>query len=205
MIYIWSSGHLTKITAMLIYVKNSLKIFFTEPEVSWLWNLAHSTWALQSLYKWWSGVDIDLFYNKVNFVHLGFYLGKICPQFQSVSSQKPLDRLKSDLKQNICALREHKNHNHKSDCNMSWSHDHDGQKNLLLKNHRTDWSQISYGISMPRGNKSLYNWSWSQDQDGRHGHIWKKTFKNLFFSRTISQITLKLAHSKRALSPTKVL
>ena len=40
--------------------------------------------------------------NKVNFVHLDFYIGKVRPYFQIAFPQEPLDRL------NIYASREQK-------------------------------------------------------------------------------------------------
>ena len=45
-------------------------------------------------------VDIDLFYNKVNFVQLGFYIGKVRPHFQT-SPQKLLDQLKTDFMEHL--------------------------------------------------------------------------------------------------------
>ena len=45
-------------------------------------------------------------------------------------------------------------------------------KHLLLRNRLADQSQILCGVSLGRGNESLYKWSRSQDQDGRHAHIW---------------------------------
>ena len=40
------------------------------------WYAALGTWALPSLFKWWHLVDLDLFYSKVKFSHLGFGIGK---------------------------------------------------------------------------------------------------------------------------------
>ena len=37
-----------------------------------IWHVAWGTQALQSLYKWWPWVDLDLFYIKVKFAILGF-------------------------------------------------------------------------------------------------------------------------------------
>ena len=92
---------MTKMAAILIYGKNPLKIFFSRTIGQMTLKLGARQKGLelyiQSLYKWWSWVDLDLFYNQVNFVHLGFYIGKVCPYFQTVSSQKPWDQLKSDL------------------------------------------------------------------------------------------------------------
>ena len=53
---------MTKMVAMPIYVKTFKKILFFR----WPWNLAHSKMTLH-----WP----NIFYNKVNFVHLGFYIG----------------------------------------------------------------------------------------------------------------------------------
>ena len=47
-------------------------------------------------------------------------------------------------------------------------------KNLLLRNHWANQSQISYGASIEWGNESLFNWSRSHNQDGRHAHLWYK-------------------------------
>ena len=40
------------------------------------WFAASGTQALQSLYKWWSWVDLDLFYGKVKFGRLYVWMGK---------------------------------------------------------------------------------------------------------------------------------
>ena len=40
------------------------------------WHVALGTQALQSLYKWWPWVDLDLFYGKVKFGPLCFCMGK---------------------------------------------------------------------------------------------------------------------------------
>ena len=40
------------------------------------WYAALGTQALQSFYKWWPWVDLDLFYGKVKFGKLGFSKGK---------------------------------------------------------------------------------------------------------------------------------
>ena len=40
------------------------------------WLVALATQALQSLYKWWPWVDLDLCYGKVKFGNLGFSIGK---------------------------------------------------------------------------------------------------------------------------------
>ena len=40
------------------------------------WHVALGTQALQSLYKWWPWIDLDLFYGKVKFGPLCFCMGK---------------------------------------------------------------------------------------------------------------------------------
>ena len=40
------------------------------------WHVAFGTQALQSLYKWWPWVDLDLFYGKVKLGHLYVWMGK---------------------------------------------------------------------------------------------------------------------------------
>ena len=40
------------------------------------WHVALGTQAPQSLYKWWSWVDLDLFYGKVKLGHLYVWMGK---------------------------------------------------------------------------------------------------------------------------------
>ena len=42
----------------------------------------------------------------------------------------------------------------------------------LLPNHFANQSQILYGNSMGRGNKSLFMESGSHELDGSHAHIW---------------------------------
>ena len=53
---------MTKMATMSICGKKPLKIFYRQP-----WYKALGTQALQSLFKWWSWVDHDLLYGKVNF------------------------------------------------------------------------------------------------------------------------------------------
>ena len=51
----------------------------------------------------------------------------------------------------------------------SWSY---MLKDLLLRNHFANQSQILCGASLGRGNEILFAASGSHDQDGRHAHIW---------------------------------
>ena len=112
---------MNKVAALPIYGKNPLKILFsrTMSDYHETWLTAKGTWVLQKLYKWWPWFDLDLFYNKVIFVHFGFYIGKVRPHFQ-ISPKKPLDKLKADFMWNIYASQE------QSLYNWSWPHDQDG-------------------------------------------------------------------------------
>ena len=63
---------------MPIYGKNLKKSSAPDP-LGWLpWNLVCSIWGLtpSSLYKWWTWVDLDLFYGNVKFGHWGFWMEK---------------------------------------------------------------------------------------------------------------------------------
>ena len=59
---------MTKMAAMPIYNKKNSSVPY---DIETL-HTAIETLALLILYKRLSWVDLDLFYNKVNFVHLGF-------------------------------------------------------------------------------------------------------------------------------------
>ena len=77
-IYINGPGHMTKMAAMPIYGK-TLKSLLLQNQKSYdleTWHVALGTQALQSLYKWWPWVDLDLFYGKVKFGSLCFCMGK---------------------------------------------------------------------------------------------------------------------------------
>ena len=59
-------------------VKNIQKSSSSEPKGQWPCGLVFSTgpWAHHSLFKWWPYVDLDLFYSKVKFGVLCFYMTK---------------------------------------------------------------------------------------------------------------------------------
>ena len=78
-IYWHDAGHMTKMAAMPIYGKNPSKIFFSGtggPISKKPWSVALVTPAHHGLFKWWSWVDLDLFYGKVKFGNLGFSIEK---------------------------------------------------------------------------------------------------------------------------------
>ena len=53
-------------------------------------------------------LTLTYFTTKINFVCLGFYIGKVRPHFQTSSPQNPKDRLKSDFIWSIFGSREGK-------------------------------------------------------------------------------------------------
>ena len=73
-------GHMTKMATMPIYGQNLKKSFSPEPKGRW-WYAALGAQVLPSLFKWWPGDDLDLFYGKVKFEPLCFCLGKKVKQW----------------------------------------------------------------------------------------------------------------------------
>ena len=71
-------GYMTNMAAMPIYYKNLKKSSSPEPVDQWPWNLVHSIVyeITTKLFKLWPWVDLDLFYAKVKFGHIGFCMGK---------------------------------------------------------------------------------------------------------------------------------
>ena len=75
-VYINGPGHITKMAAMLKTLKNLLL------QNHWAncienWHVASRSVVLQSLYKLWPLVDLDLFYGKVNFGSMGIWMEKL--------------------------------------------------------------------------------------------------------------------------------
>ena len=77
-IYTNELGHMTNMAAMPIYGKNLKKSSSPEPIDWWPWNLVGSiVYASTTMvFKLWPWVDLDLFYTKVKFGHIGFCMGK---------------------------------------------------------------------------------------------------------------------------------
>ena len=72
-------GHMTKMAAMAIYGKNLKKKNLLQNQKAndlESWYASLGAWVLISLLKWWLWVDLDLFYGKVKFCPLCFYIGK---------------------------------------------------------------------------------------------------------------------------------
>ena len=77
-IYTNELGHMIKMAAMPIYGKKLKKSSSPEAIDRWSWNLyvALSMQLLPRLFKLWPLVELDPFYAKVKFDHIGFYMGK---------------------------------------------------------------------------------------------------------------------------------
>ena len=78
-IYTNELGHMTNMATMPIYGKNLKKIFLLQKQqVDDLetWYVALSMQVLPRLFKLLPWVDLDLFYVKVKFGHIGFCMGK---------------------------------------------------------------------------------------------------------------------------------
>ena len=74
-----NARHMNKMAAMPIYDKNPFKVFL--PLNQWnnfneTWYVASGTTANQNLLKLLPWVDLDLFFGKVKFCNLGFYIEK---------------------------------------------------------------------------------------------------------------------------------
>ena len=74
------SGHLTwPRRPPRSYGKNPSKIFFSGTQKAndlGPWYIALGPWTHQSLFKWWPWLDLDLFYGKIKFGSLCFYMEK---------------------------------------------------------------------------------------------------------------------------------
>ena len=125
-------------------VKTLWKSSSQELNDRWPWNLVYSieNWALSSLFKWWPLVDPDLFYVMIKFGHLGLLVEKRPNSgFEAHLSFWLTGKLIAwvDSVVDVCSL---------SSINIF--------KHLLLWNHRSNWSQISFGASLGwTGGKNL--------------------------------------------------
>ena len=81
-VYTSGPGLMTNMAAsmavMPIYGKTLKNIFLWNQKAADFesWCAALGTWVLPNLFKWWPWVDLDLFYGKVKFGPLCFYMGK---------------------------------------------------------------------------------------------------------------------------------
>ena len=71
-------GHMAKVAAMPIYGKKILNLLLRNQKANGLetWYATLGVQVLSSLFKLWPLVDLDLFYGKVKFGLLFFYMGK---------------------------------------------------------------------------------------------------------------------------------
>ena len=130
-------------------------------------HVASGNVVLQSLYKSWTLVDLDLFYGKVKFGNLGFSIRKRVKTFDFSEHLQPVTW--NQLKK--------------------WTHvsiEGQGHFLTLAQGHlhtklKTCFSQKPLGQSKPnfigkpfqvKGNENLSTWCCSHDQDGCHAHIW---------------------------------
>ena len=155
-------------------VKKNLKNLLLQMRKSYvliIWHAALGTQALQSLYKWWPWVALNLFYGKVKFGFLGFSIGK---------SEN------SGYFRNYCSLWseswEMQTTNWINECKWAfkvkvisglWPKVHWWfLKPVFLRNHCAIFNQILYVSFQVHGNENFCKWCWSHDQDGCHAHIW---------------------------------
>ena len=146
------------------------------------WHVASGTQALQSLYKWWPWVDLDLFYGKVKFGNLGFSIGK------SENSGFSWKVVGADiLLEDIWVLKV-------KVISWPWPMVVYIQKFKLdfLRNDCSDLNQILYESFQVQGNENLMTWCWSNDQEG-HPPIYSKNLLKIFFSGTGRLISTKLS------------
>ena len=71
-------GHMTKMALMPIYGKTLKNLFLWNQKVDDIetWYAALGARVLPSLFKWWTWVDLDLFYNKVKCALLSVSMGR---------------------------------------------------------------------------------------------------------------------------------
>ena len=164
------------------------------------WPVALGTQALQSLYKWWPWVDLDLFYRKVKLGHLYVWMGKTVIKLFNGGKLAAKDYtdwiillMKKIWPQGVVCPCPGAIYLYMT--TIFSSPEPSGSqgelivypypgvgcrrrrhqtmfKHLFLWNRFANQSQILCGASLGRGNESLYKWSRSHDQDGHHSHIW---------------------------------
>ena len=136
------------------------------------WYVALCMWVLPRLFKLSPWVDLDPFYAKVKFGHIGFCIGK---------SENYLSF------RNYCSLRSQSCLKHSAKWVLEvgwvskvkvifWPRSKVTQisklKLVFLKNSLAIWNQSSYESLKENRNENKYKWVGSHDQDGCHAHIW---------------------------------
>ena len=71
--------HMTNMAAMPIYGKTLKNLLLQNQKTNDLetWYVASCMEVLPKLFKLWPWIDLDLFYAKVKFGHIGFCMGKV--------------------------------------------------------------------------------------------------------------------------------
>ena len=157
-----------------IYGKNFKKSSSPEPLDGWPWNLV--CWScigvLPRLFKSWPWVDLDPFYAKVKFCHIGFCMGKsenylFFGNYCSLGSQSCLKHLAKCVNEVEWVSKV-------KIILWTWSKVTQISK-LILVFHRNSWAiwnQNSYESWSENGNDYLYKWVGSHDQHGHNAYIW---------------------------------
>ena len=136
------------------------------------WYVALCMRVLPKLFKLWPWVDLDPFYAKVKFGHIGFCMGKsenylFFGNYCSLGSQSCLKHLAKwvyevEWVSKVKVIL------------WFWSKVFQISKLKLvfLKNSWVIWNQNSYESLRENRNENLYKWVGSHDQHGHHAHIW---------------------------------
>ena len=165
---------MTNMAAMPIYGKNLKKSFSPDPIDQWPWNLVCSIMygSTTKLFKLWPWVDLDLFYAKVKFGHIGFCMGKsenylFFGNFCSLRSQSCLKHLAKWVNDVEWVSKVKV---------ILWPWSKVTQisklKPVFRRNIWAIWNQNSYESLRENRNENLYKWGGSHDQHGCHAHIW---------------------------------
>ena len=152
------------------YMVKTLKNLLLQNQKSYDLETLHvtsGTQVLQSLYKWWPWVDLDLFYSKVKLGHLYVWMGKTAKKSFNggkLAAKDSIDwiilLMKNIWPQGVFCTCRGAIHMY---ITIIFKH--------LLWNRLANQSQISCGAFLGRENESLYIWSRLHDQDGCHAHI----------------------------------
>ena len=130
------------------------------------WYVALCMWVLPRVFKLSPWVDLDIFYAKVKFGHIGFYMGKSENYlfFRTIAAFG-LKLAWSIQLNEFMKLGEY---------SRSRSFFDLGQRSLRFQssNSWAIWNQSSYESLKENRNENKYKWVGSHDQDGRHAHIW---------------------------------
>ena len=165
---------MTNMATMPIYGKNLKESSSPEAIDGWPWNLVCSIFhikVLPALFKLWPWVELDLFYVKVKFGHIGFWMGKsenylFFGNYCSLGSQSCWKHLAKWVNEVEWVSKVKV---------ILWPWSKVTQisklKLVFLKNSWVIWNQSSYESLGENRNENLYKWIGSHDQHGRHAHI----------------------------------